>query len=672
MGALSSVMATAGAGLLSGAPADIGVAFTLPANVTASINTYNSIPAISQFQNVWSSANDLVVGNTMAQSTLTQLLVLGASTFPAVTDTIPPPTIPTDIIVNGIVTPWSNTTKYAVGDLVSNSGNVYVATAISQNQAPPNVTYWELNTPVYALTNVISLNANSIIDQNDLSKFCQAFMAAQGYVSQSNATLNSVKNSAILGETFSAANGGMDNLTTGGFNQVCSDLQLLSADLVKLGKLINFKYLDYLGFPSELLAQMGRVSGSILPSISSVMLDAGFTDAQIKAFATGKNDLDAQAQQKLYLLMQSITGTTLSQVLLILGVTTTGISTMADLLNPVKILPTCYSKLLCPSPAGLVKIYLTPQPPAVNTSLVSVVDNSEVEAYTGPNNVTSYNTLKSIIPSDQALANKALAQGFQQIKNIDKSSLVTLSKALAAVEPNTGLTKVNSLTQPVPASVGTFYKQQLGTGSGPDGTLLLTDVIGSITNPLFSQGLTNVTVTLNSINLSSLTSIYSYMANTIAGDYNDPEPATTITIPSGPAAGTYNNIDDAFTNGLTPAANTIINNIVANNSSSVTSTNTIWNNMVNAIKVEISNQSKAQIDFGQLQPNSTSSTMSFATNLHDYGVDISAGGPNQILTALANTNSLSGQCVISSLREGRNLVALNNAGISLDTQLSSK
>ena len=241
MGALSSVMATAGAGLLPDAPADIGVAFALPANVTSTINAYNNISAISQFQNVWSSANDLVIGNTMAQATLTQLLVLGASTFPAVTDTIPPPTIPTDLIVPGVVSAWSNTTKYAVGDLVSNSSNIYVATDISQNQEPPNVDYWQLQTSLYALTNIITLNANSIIDQTDLSKFCQAFMAAQGYVSQANATLNSVKNSAVLGETFSPANGGMDNLTTGGFNQVCSDLQLLSADLVKLGKLINFK-----------------------------------------------------------------------------------------------------------------------------------------------------------------------------------------------------------------------------------------------------------------------------------------------------------------------------------------------------------------------------------------------------------------------------------------------
>ena len=48
--------------------------------------------------------------------------------------------------------------------------------------------------------------------------------------------------------------------------------------------------------------------------------------------------IKSEAQQKaMYNAMTQITGDALTQILQILGVTTTGITTMADLLNPVKI-----------------------------------------------------------------------------------------------------------------------------------------------------------------------------------------------------------------------------------------------------------------------------------------------------------------------------------------------
>jgi len=64
--------------------------------------------------------------------------------------------------------------------------------------------------------------------------------------------------------------------------------------------------------------------------------------------------------------------------------------------------------------------------------------------------------------------------------------------------------------------------------------------------------------------------------------------------------------------------------------------------------------------------------MSFTTNLHSYGIEVAPGGANEYLEKVANRSSLSGQSVIGSLREGRNIQSLQSAGIKLDTQLSSK
>jgi subtilisin family serine protease len=82
------------------------------------------------------------------------------------------------------------------------------------------------------------------------------------------------------------------------------------------------------------------------------------------------------------------------------------------------------------------------------------------------------------------------------------------------------------------------------------------------------------------------------------------------------------------------------------------------------------NQVSAELDFANLQPNSKSSTMSFASSLHEYGLDESEGGASQYITAVADSTTLGGQSILASLQEGRNLASLNDAGMQLDTQLS--
>ena len=77
----------------------------------------------------------------------------------------------------------------------------------------------------------------------------------------------------------------------------------------------------------------------------------------------------------------------------------------------------------------------------------------------------------------------------------------------------------------------------------------------------------------------------------------------------------------------------------------------------------------AQISINEYESQSTQAVMSFAGNLHEYGLDISTGGANSVLTAVANSTTLSGQALVASLREGRNIFALQLAGIEMDTQL---
>ena len=74
----------------------------------------------------------------------------------------------------------------------------------------------------------------------------------------------------------------------------------------------------------------------------------------------------------MYQAMTQITGTDLAQVLSILGVTTAGIETMADLLNVAKLFPNSYQTLTAPTANGPRPIYLDAVA-SVNTELVTAL-----------------------------------------------------------------------------------------------------------------------------------------------------------------------------------------------------------------------------------------------------------------------------------------------------------
>ena len=178
--------------------------------------------------------------------------------------------------------------------------------------------------------------------------------------------------------------------------------------------------------------------------------------------------------------------------------------------------------------------------------------------------MSTYRRLKKIIPSDQALANKAIEASLQQVKNIFDAALPILSIAVYNLESNKGLPLINALTVALPADVAAFYSTY-ADGTGIDGTLLLADVMGTAAGWVHNTELpiaTSVVSTLTAAGaLTSLTNsttgVYTVMQNTNAGLYTtDVSPGViSIDIPFGlPGAGTYETYDNAYNQGLIPAA----------------------------------------------------------------------------------------------------------------------
>lgn len=282
--------------------------------------------------------------------------------------------------------------------------------------------------------------------------------------------------------------------------------------------------------------------------------------------------------------------------------------------------------------------------------------------------MTALDKLSQIIPPDQALANKALSTALQQITNISSLNLPRLANAVSNVQTNFGLPLVNAQKTAVDPAVANNISNTLGVGSGTNGTLTIDDSMGIAAGFVVTSAFNNVITLVNSIDLSNLANIYTDMTATANGSYG---PATgPITILTGPAAGTYDNIDAAFSgqeananagtggNGLIPSVNSnVIPNIIAAYPSQTTSLNSNWGNMMTQLNTEKKVQQSATIDFANLTPGSNPPIYSFVLSLPQYGQDTAANGAFQYLESVADLTNLTGQTLVAALRQGQSNIA---------------
>lgn len=505
----------------------------------------------------------------------------------------------------------------------------------------------------------------------NLGKFDQTLGTAQGYISTTNLLINSTVNANNSSSNATYTN--QDNTITGGLSQVTQAFEVFAADLAALGVSINLDNLPDLGSPQLLLKQIySQTSGT--PELNAALINAGINQNTL-------NNLDqvnlTDSQQKIVFdVMTTITGPALAQILKLLKVTTRGLSNLAELLNPVKAFPLSFNTLTAPTANGLRGIYVNSSG-VVNSNLETELPSNVLAPLNGYQTVrNTYVQLKAIIPADWALANKALQAGLQQVKSIFNSTISLVSAAAVGLESNKGLNIINSLPDPLPTDVSNFYKQSYTNGTGPNGTLLLADVIGSaggwVINgnvPVATSVLTSLT---NSGALNTLTSntngVFTVMQNVIDGFYGDI--ANSITIPSGlPGAGTYGDANVAFTGpgspgiGLIPAAYSLIGTIVTNNSSAVSNANSAWSNVAAQLYSETVNLQQAGLVFADLQ-SSVPNTL--VTSLPQYGLDTTVGGAAWLFESIANTATQGGQAIISTMREARNQARLQDANIETD------
>ena len=260
------------------------------AEFTSAVATYNTTALISPFLNTIETGNGTILSNSI----ISTLETLAANDCPALSDSVP---------------------------------TGYATLTVSTNPA--------------GFTGLLTTTANTYMGNGDLSKFCQSLSISQGYISQTNLFVNSAVNSqTYLSDTFTT----MNSMITGGITNVNLATGAFGNDLTNLGQLINLKNLDNFGSPLALVQQLYAISGTI-PVLSVAFVAAGVPEDVILNLTNPTASVSDSAQRLMYQAMTQITGTDLEQILTVLQVTTVGINTMADLLNPVKLFPSSYQSL---------------------------------------------------------------------------------------------------------------------------------------------------------------------------------------------------------------------------------------------------------------------------------------------------------------------------------------
>jgi len=305
-------------------------------------------------------------------------------------------------------------------------------------------------------------------------------------------------------------------------------------------------------------------------------------------------------------------------------------------------------------------------------------------------------------PEDIADANKALARALGQVKNIFDVTPQQVGQVLASLESSKGLDLIKTLDRKIPQEVIDYFTSTFATGSGANGELLLTDVIGTAAGWVHNDELPAEQARLKELNDlgvfdnlshdegngpggSNNHGIYTIMRYHVVDnayytpsfipnpeDIANPIEVPQWTVPPGRAStgGIFGDRSEVLQH-LIDAANTEIASIASAYPLQAQQSKDSFTNMTNQLSREVTNRQKAGIDPESTQTGVETSVFSLAKGLHDYGNDTSLGGTAWVLENIADTTNLYGQAIVAAMREGRNIRKLGDIGIQTSAFLTA-
>lgn len=532
----------------------------------------------------------------------------------------------------------------------------------------------------------------------DPKKFGGILSTAQSYISSANELINSAVNSETIGTTFT----GLNNIVSGGLASVNLDFGGFGDELSKLGGAIDFSNIDSLGSPGQLLSNLSQQGtlGPMFAKLNDIDVDSRIASAlgvasefegTVKLGELGV-DLNAVAQQgaalpdvfqsKVYDTFASLDLDDVSQVKSILKSTQDAIETGEDLFDPTKLFPESFQTLQSPlrtASVGFRSIYTN------GTGSVNPLFD------------TLGNRLRDVVPDHIAVANASLARSLGQIKGISNTTPSSLGSALGELETLKGLDLLEEQETYVTDAIRDYWTDTYGTDSdgitlatGNAGQYKLSDVIG------FAAGYNSAAPLKSNENLLQemkdnnelddiigssgvYATIIAFCGNTWtttdALNPGDTPTEWTVTIPGAYTIGGYITTrifvsTDSETDArescwahITSAIASLLDSFKSNTRAVTVATNSKrWNEQL-VREYRIGEKMNQDLD---TVFSSDDIAINFAFSLPSQALDTSEGGSAELLERIMNYESLGGQASIAAMREGRNIVRLNNANIQQD------
>lgn len=429
------------------------------------------------------------------------LISIGQNSIPALGNSKSPGYTITDPSNN-----WSNypssatykgpaTTGYAIA---GDTGQGQDATWIPWSTDNPNVsvTQWGFLRS-WALQAWNEYNWNGLpagSGMPEYQSFLYSFTNIKSFIDSTNSVILAMKNSQnFQSGTFSNVN----DLSSGDISGVTLSTQIFGQDCINLGKAIDLTQINKFGLPSVLLQTIYK-SNALTQALSLALLSANLSAQEISDISSGAQlSVSILQEQQIYGAFLVITGVDLEEILVPLNCKTKGLVSLADLLNVKKLFPSSYRTLTVPvynvgeGPANSKIYYLLYENDTVSTRISSYGSTTQTVSGLTSFNSTSTNYqpkelgfgsyLYQILPTDQAVAAGAFAASMQQIKNISNVDFVKFAQVVFSIEmADRNMDLLTLVSSPTDTSLSNQGYTKLALGSGPYGTYVMSDFLGSM------------------------------------------------------------------------------------------------------------------------------------------------------------------------------------------------
>jgi hypothetical protein len=468
------------------------------------------------------------------------------------------------------------------------------------------------------------------INTGSYSDFLSTFSQASGFIGQYNTMINALLDSATY---LDGVYSNMDDLVTGDIAGVSLSMFHWGQDLIKSGRAIDLATIDTFGNPENLLITLQK-NRALTKAVNLALLTAGFSADDIDTIVAGR-EVTPDEQKRMYAAFSIVVDTDLADTLIPINCQTTGLESLADLLNPRKLFPNSYKTLSVPQ-------YNTMKLPTNSKTYYLLYNGDQPSTQV----LEKFGTrLTSLYPLELASTCDAFSVSMMQIKHIKTINIEKFSQVVSNLESVNDLS-VNGTNIPTDQALATASLATIAKGSGERGLYTLCDFFGAM------SGLTYDWATLESqiklVQTPALVTAYTTLVTAINSQNDE-----TYTGPS---------ISTVLTQ-----IQTELTNIRNSNPIGVSKLNVMYESFGTHLQKE---QDARALGLKDLQYLTTGVTdiYSFAQSLNQYAADTEKFGSAQVLEAISNPDD-GGNNIIGGMREARNAQRLGLIGAEQDNEV---